>query len=100
MRYTAIKDDRQSDSKRTLNSYSSTKRGNVMKRLLGLLMITICLLFAGAPSMPPAQASTACELVCGDPFIDPNDGQCYQECCPSDEKCERMCELRPCKAGF
>lgn len=99
MRYTGIKDDRESDSTRSFSSYSSTTRGNVMKRLLAVLMLTMCLVFAGAQSAPTVQARGGCDLVCGDPFFDPNDGQCYQECCPQDERCGRACELRPCKTA-
>ena len=99
MTHNDIKDDREADSKRSFSSYASTKQGNVMKRFLVLLMMTICLVFAGAQSMSTTQASPGCDLVCGDPFIDPNDGQCYQECCPADEKCSNLCELRPCKTS-
>ena len=71
-----------------------------MKRLLVLFMITICLMFSGAQSIPATQASGGCELVCGDPFIDPNDAQRYRMCCSEDSRCERACELIPCKAGL
>jgi hypothetical protein len=96
MRYTNTKVERESDSKGFSSSYSSTRQGNVMKRLLMLLMMAICLVFAGAQSTPTALAGGGCELVCGDTFIDPNDGQCYQMCCPEDKECARACELRPC----
>ena len=93
--YNKTKTERESDSK----SLSSplTRRSNVMKRLLVLLMITMSLVFAGAQSTPNAQASRFCDLVCGEPFIDPNDGQCKQLCCPEEEECKVRCELRPCK---
>lgn len=94
---TNTKYERGSDSKCSPNSYTSTRQVKVMKRLLMLLMITICLVFGGAQSMPSTQAQSGCELVCGNPFIDPNDGQCYVMCCPASEKCKRMCELRPVK---
>lgn len=93
----STKNERELDSKGSFNFYSSTKQGNVMKRLLVLLMITICLGFAGALPTPTTNASAFCELVCSKPFIDPNDGQCYQTCCPVDDNCGRQCELRPCK---
>lgn len=94
MRYTRTKDARESDNQGSFNS--STRQGNVMKRLLVLLLMTICLAFAGAQSTPTAKASAGCEMVCGAPFIDPNDGQCYVACCPEDKECMRACELRPC----
>ena len=92
--YGKTKNERESNSK---SSYSSTRQGNV-KRLLVLLMITISLMFAGAQSAPTTQANAFCELVCGEPFIDPNSGQCVQMCCPQEEECKSRCELRPCKA--
>ena len=95
--YTNTKNERESDTKRLFSS--STKQGNVMKRLLLLLLITMSLVFAGAQSTPTAQASRFCELVCGEPFIDPNDGQCKQMCCPQEEECKVRCELIPCKIG-
>ena len=96
MMYTSTKNERESDSKRSFNFYSSTKQGNAVKRLFMLLVITLSLVFAGAQSTPTIEASPGCELVCSEPFIDPNDGQCYQMCCPEDEACARPCELRPC----
>ena len=42
------------------------------------------------------KAPGGCELVCSDPFIDPNDGHCYIVCCPADDRCGRPCELRKC----
>ena len=93
--YNKTKNERESDSK----SLSSplTRRSNVMKRLLVLVMITMSLVFAGAQSTPDAHASRFCNLVCGEPFIDPNTGQCFQMCCPQEEECKVRCELRPCK---
>jgi hypothetical protein len=96
MRYTSIKDERESDSNGFSSSHSLTKQGNVMKRLLVMLLMTICLVFAGAQSTPIAQAGAGCELVCGESFIDPNDGQCYQMCCPQDKECMRPCETKRC----
>ena len=83
--YTSIKDERKSNSKST-----------TVKRLLGLLMITMSLMFSGASSAPPAQASAFCDMVCSD-FIDPSDGQCYTRCCPADEMCKVRCVLMPCE---
>lgn len=97
MRYTSIKDERESDTKGFSSSYSSTKRGDVMKRLLVLLIMTISLAFAGAQSTTTTKASAGCELVCGEPFTDPNDGQCYRMCCPVDKECTRPCETKPCQ---
>jgi hypothetical protein len=98
--YTNKKNERETDTKGfSSSSYSSTKQGSVMKRLLMLLMIAICLTFAGTQAAPITQASDGCELVCGEPYIDPNDGQCYQVCCPTDPQCTNPCELRLCKAG-
>ena len=94
--YNEVKNERESDSKRFHSPL--TRRSNVMKRLLVLLMITMSLMFAGLQS-PTAQAGRFCTLVCGAPFIDPNDGQCYQLCCPEDDSCGARCELRPCKAA-
>lgn len=66
-----------------------------MKRLLALLLMTICLVFIGFQSTPTAKADGGgCELVCT-PFIDP-DGHCYLVCCPKDDRCMRPCELRKC----
>jgi hypothetical protein len=85
MKYTSIKDERKSNSKSTM-----------VKRLLVLLMMTMSLVFAGASSTPTTKASAFCDLVCGLPFIDPSDGQCYRMCCPINEECNRPCEIRPC----
>lgn len=97
--YTRKTYERESDSKSYFSSYSATRPGKAMNRLLVLLMMTISLVFAGTQTTPTAQASFGCELVCGEPFIDPNDGQCYVMCCPEDDKCARRCELIPCKGG-
>ena len=93
--YNKTNNERESDSKRF--SSPLTRRTNVVKRLLVLLMITMSLVFAGAQSTPNAHAGRFCNFVCGDPFIDPNDGQCKQLCCPQEEECKAPCELRPCK---
>jgi hypothetical protein len=95
--YSNKKNERESNSKGF--SSSSTRQGNVMKRLLVLLMITMSLAFAGTQSAPTTQAGVFCNFVCSEPFIDPNDGQCYQMCCPEDDQCGVRCELRPCKIG-
>lgn len=97
MSYTNTNYERESDSKGFSNFYSSTKRSNVMKRLLVMLLLTISLVFAGAQSTPTAIAGAGCELVCGEPFIDPNTGQCSIMCCPADKECTRPCELKPCQ---
>jgi hypothetical protein len=86
MKYTSIKDERKSNSNSTM-----------MKRLLVLLMLTMSLVFAGGQSTLITQASAGCELVCGEPFIDPNTGQCAVMCCPADDMCKTACELRPCQ---
>lgn len=67
-----------------------------MKRLFVLVLMTICLVFIGSQSAPSAKAIGGCELVCGDPFIDPQDGHCYQICCPEDDRCGVPCELIRC----
>ena len=89
--------ERESDSKGFSSYASTTKRSHVMKRLLVSLLMTICLVFAGAQSTPTTKASATCDLVCGEPFIDPNDGQCKVMCCPIDDQCMMPCELRPCQ---
>ena len=96
MRYTSTKNERESDSKGSFSPYFSTKPGSMLKRLFLLAMMAICLTFAGAQSAPTATASANFDYVCGDPFIDPNDGQCYQMCCPSDPAVKAPCVLRPC----
>ena len=83
--YTNTRDERKSDNK-----------GNVIKRLLVLMMITMSLMFAGAHSTPTVQAGAPCDMVCTE-FIDPNDGQCYVRCCPADEACKVRCFVTPCK---
>jgi hypothetical protein len=97
MKHINTKNERESDSKGSLSTYSSSKQGKVMKRLLVLMMITLYLAFAGAQSAPTTQASVGCNIVCGEPFIDPQDGRCYQMCCPENEECKMRCELRPCQ---
>src|ERR1051325_10731399 len=97
MSYNRTKTERESNSRGlSESSYSSTKPSNVMKRLLVLLIMTVSLVFAGAQSTPTTQASAGCELVCGEPFTDPNSGQCVRMCCPQDPECMRACELIPC----
>ena len=97
MRYISTTKER-ADSKRSFARDSSTRQRNVLKRLFVLWSITICLMFVGFQSTPITHARGGCDLVCSDPFIDPNDGQCYQMCCPDDKRCGVRCELRPCKA--
>jgi hypothetical protein len=97
MKYIYAKNERKSDSKESFTlSSSSTTHGNVTKRLLVLFLLAVSMVFAGAQTTQSLQKS-GCEFVCGDPFIDPNTGQCVQECCPADEKCMQRCELIPCK---
>lgn len=67
-----------------------------MKRLLVLSLMIISLVFIGSQSTPNAKALGGCELVCSEPFIDPQDGGCYVVCCPEDDRCMRPCELRKC----
>ena len=68
-----------------------------MKRLLMLFLMIICLVFIGAQSAPTAKATgVSSDLVCGDPYIDPIDGKCYQICCPSDPLEKGECVRRPC----
>ena len=95
--YTSKKDERESDSKVHFGSYPLTKQGNVMKRLLVVLLMAISLAFAGAQSTPTVKAGAACDLVCSDPYIDPSDGQCYIACCPPSEEIKCPCERRPCQ---
>jgi hypothetical protein len=96
MKYANTSTEQQLNSNNSINSYSSTRKINVMKRLLVLLVITLFMGIAGVQSTPVTKASSGCDFVCGDPFIDPNDGRCYQMCCPADEQCKMACELRPC----
>ena len=81
----------------TVSLSSPIKKRNAIKRLLMLLSLSICLLFAGAQSAPITQASVACDMECNE-YIDPFDGQCYQVCCPANEECKIRCVLMPCKA--
>ena len=98
MHYTNTNNNRESDSRGFfISSNVSTKRVNVMKRLLVLTVMAISLVFAGAQSAPTAKASAPCEVVCGEPYIDPTDGQCYQECCPVDNMCKSPCIVKTCK---
>jgi hypothetical protein len=94
MSYRNTKDERESDSENSY--YSPTKQSNV-KRILMLLMISMFMVFAGLQTTPTTTANVGCNLVCGEPFIDPNTGQCVQMCCPEVEECKIPCELRPCK---
>lgn len=67
-----------------------------MKRVFLLLLMIISLVFIGAQSTSNPKAMGGCDLVCGPPFIDPQDGLCYVVCCPEDDRCMRPCELRKC----
>jgi hypothetical protein len=67
-----------------------------MKRLFILLLMTISLVFIGAQSTPTTNAMGSCQYVCGSPFIDPEDGHCYQVCCPQGSGCGLPCVVRPC----
>jgi len=96
MMSTNTNNERESDRKDFFDTYSSSRRGSVAKRLLGLMMMTICLVFAGARPVPTAKASAGCEIVCGTPYIDPTDGRCYMDCCPIDEECRVPCTVQPC----
>ena len=96
MKYTDKKDERESSGERCITS-SSTKRGNMTKRLLLLALVTMSVVFAGNQSVPTTtQANVACELVCGAPYVGA-DGQCYVDCCPTDPQCMNPCERRLCK---
>ena len=95
MKYMNTKTERESDSNGSY--YPSARRGNVMKRISVLLLMTMCLVFAGARSAPATKASAAgCELVCNDTYTDPKTGQCYLVCCPTSKECMNPCELMPC----
>lgn len=96
MRYTNIKHETESGSNYSNRSHSLTSQ-NKMKRLLLLMIVTMFLVFGGVQSTPVTQAGEPCKLTCGAPFIDPNDGRCYQMCCPENEECKRPCELIPCQ---
>lgn len=97
MKYASTNNERESDSKDYFSSYSSTRQGNVIKRLLVLAVMTICLVFAGAQSAPTAKANGASGITCSDPYIDPSDGQCYQVCCPDDDQVKAPCERVKCQ---
>lgn len=97
MRYTNTNDERESYSKRSRNSFS-TGQGNAAKRLFLLMIIMMCLAFAGAQSAPTVQASAAqCPLVCGPPEFDPITGECFVTCCPPDPAAKCACERQVCK---
>lgn len=102
MKYANTNNGQQFNSNNTINSYYPNGKINVVKRLAILFILTLFVGFAGIQSTPATEASTptvsgGCDLVCGDPFFDPNDGRCYQLCCPADELCKNPCELRPCE---
>jgi len=97
MHYTNTNSHQESDSHGSfISSYTRANRVNLMKRLLVLTVMAISLVFAGAQSAPTAKASAPCEVVCGEPYIDPVDGQCYQECCPADDMCKSPCIVKAC----
>jgi hypothetical protein len=97
MKYAGKNNERESDSKSVINSsYSLTKQGHVIKRLLLLVMMAISLVFAGAQSIPTAKAGAPCDMVCND-FIDPTDGKCYRTCCPDNNECKIRCITMPCE---
>lgn len=98
MMYQNNKNEREPVSEFASSTYSSsTKKGNTTaKRLIVLLLLAMSLAFAGAQSGSTTNASTGCDLVCGEPYIG-NDGQCYVDCCPADPKCMNPCEQRVCK---
>lgn len=95
MKYTDKKDERESCGESCITS-SSTKRGNMTKRLLLLALVTMSVVFAGNQSVPTTQASVGCELVCSAPYTGA-DGLCYVDCCPTNPKCMNPCEKRLCK---
>lgn len=100
MMYTNTNDERGSYSERSRNSFSSAVQGgqgNAAKRLFLLMIIMICLAFAGAQSTPTAQASAQCPLQCGPPEFDPVTGECFVTCCPADPKAKCACERQVCK---
>jgi len=97
MRYTNTNDERESYSKRSRNPFSSNVQGNAAKRLFLLLIIMMCLAFAGAQSTPTVQASAQCPLACGPPEFDPVTGQCFVTCCPPDPAAKCACERQLCK---
>ena len=97
MMYTNNKTEREPDSEfASSTSYSSTKTGNRARRLIVLVLLAMSLAFAGAQSASPTNASTGCELVCGEPYIGA-DGICYVDCCPTDPMCMNPCERQACK---
>src|ERR1044071_7644359 len=98
--YSGSADGRESNTKGFGSSNPSNRQCAIWKRLFVLMMMAMCLTFAGARSTPTAQASAPCDMVCGEPFIDPNDGQCYVECCPANDKCAQSCIVKPCKGNF
>lgn len=95
MNYTSTKNERESESKGSARANFTIKR----KRLVAVSILTLCLLFAGANMTRTAEASLQCATVCSEPYTDPNDGQCYMECCPSDPKSKCACVRVPCKGG-
>lgn len=96
MQHTSTNNERESDRKGFFSTYSSTKPGNVIKRLLALSVMIIGLVFAGAQSAPAARAVGGGDLVCSEPYIDPSDGQCYVTCCPADPEIKAPCQRVPC----
>ena len=57
-----------------------------MKRLVVLLLMTISLVFIGAQPTQMAKSTGTVQAddvyTCGEPYINPIDGKCYQTCCP------------------
>ena len=96
MRYVNNKNERESDSEFASGTYTSTKTGDRLRRLIVLLLLAMSVAFAGAQSVSTTNASTGCELVCGEPYIGA-DGVCYVDCCPTDPMCMNPCERRVCK---
>lgn len=95
MKYIKSRTERESDTRERLNT--SVDKGNVIKRALVLFVMTICLVLAGAHSVPATRANApGCELVCNDTYTDPKTGQCFFVCCPQDKECMNRCELIPC----
>jgi hypothetical protein len=77
------------------DNYSSNRRG-VVKRLVASLILAGGLLFAGAQATPTStQASAPCDMTCQQ-VTDPNTGQCYIQCCPTNPECKQPCEMKPC----
>ena len=74
----------------------SSKRGSAVKRTLATLTLAIGLLFAGAQATPTTtRASAPCDMTCTQ-VTDPNTGQCYIQCCPTNPDCMQPCEMKPC----